>query len=52
MVRAHIALQELCGLAYFNAEVILLRGQIDVDRALLTDSNPLRPDGGTSESSP
>ena len=25
---------------------------IDVDRALLTDANPRRPDGGTTESNP
>ena len=35
-----------------DAEVVLLRRQIDVDRALLTDSNPRRPDGGTTESNP
>lgn len=35
-----------------DAEVVLLRRQIDVDRALLTDANPRRPDGGTTESNP
>ncbi len=35
-----------------DAEVVLLRRQIDVDRALLADANPRRPDGGTTESNP
>lgn len=35
-----------------DAEVSLLRRQIDVDRALLTDSKTRRPYGGTTESNP
>ncbi|WP_313080411.1 hypothetical protein [Pulveribacter sp.] len=35
-----------------DAEVVLLRRQIDVDRALLTDSNPGRPAAGAPESNP
>lgn len=35
-----------------DAEVVLLRRQIDVDRALLTDSKTRRPYGGTTESNP
>lgn len=36
-----------------DAEVALLRGQIDADRVLLTaDETPRRPDGGTNESTP
>lgn len=31
-----------------DAEVVLLRRQIDVDRALLTDANPRRPDAGST----
>lgn len=38
-------------LARRDAEVRLLRGQIDIDRALLT-TTPRRPDGGTIEGSP
>lgn len=58
-LEAHATLQRRGGFAILlsdldrrDAEVVLLRRQIDVDRALLTDSNPRRPDGGTTESNP
>ena len=35
-----------------DAEVVLLRRQIDVDRALFAEPNPSRPDGGTTGSNP